>query len=438
MLRAAYQPTRDGGTAERSATMTEVHAETVYWEAAVLTDINPSDDRGDTGYGGSFELAGLGLTRHYMEGTALPPDLTPQIVELLRVAFNGGPGWFALPVAPADHLDWKFRDFPGGTDAKVTFDQDGQVVGFTAGFHRRWLVKGQPYVARDGVDLCRHPDWQGRGVMRALKPYNDRERHPDVQFGLSWVTYPDDRRLSLERGNRAPANETRDYLRPFGLPRRGGRARSNDGPSRTAQLLRDSELSRWSRLRRSAGLAASYGLSVAARRRYRAPVRLTVETVSRFDQSVEDLARRASAEFDLIQERSLAYLNWRYADERAGPFTIRVARRAESLLGFAVTRVLEDQAHLVDVLALPDAHEVAETLIRDSMQIAQQRGARSLRCRLPRRHPYSRALRRAGFVDLGALGGELIDPDVLDADVFEFLGNEEARIHLTYGDSDAV
>ena len=37
-----------------------------------------------------------------------------EALELLRDAFGGeGPGWFALPVAPADHWQWKVHDFPG-------------------------------------------------------------------------------------------------------------------------------------------------------------------------------------------------------------------------------------------------------------------------------------------------------------------------------------
>jgi hypothetical protein len=108
------------------------------------------------------------------------------------------------------------------------------------------------------------------------------------------------------------------------------------------------------------------------------------------------------------------------------------------VLGFAVTRVLGGEAHLVDVLVLPGEGNVAEALIRDSMGLATRQGALWLRCRLPQRHPYVHALERAGFVDLGALAGELIDPRDTDPAVFEFLDQEDVRVHLTYGDSDHV
>ncbi len=51
---------------------------------------------------------------------------------------------------------------------------------------------------------------------------------------------------------------------------------------------------------------------------------------------------------------------------------------------------------------------------------------------------YIRVLRRAGFVDLGARAGELIDPRDTDPAVFEFLEHEDVRVHLTYGDSELI
>ena len=405
-----------------------------------MTSSTPPRDAEQPGYAGSYQLPGFGLTRQLMDGADLPDELVPEILELLRICFNGGPHWFAFNVDPAAHLRWRLKDFPHGTEVKLTVEDGGRLVGFVGGFHRRWLLEGDVYVARDGVDLCRLPEWQGRGVMRALRPFSERERHPRTQFGFGWVTHPADRHLSLERGNRGPANEAHDFVRMIGPPwaRAANPALRRQGPSHTAEQIRREEESGATRLRQLLEQAWAYLRSLLMRRPFRVAADLEIASIEQFDARFDELCETASRPFQLIQERTAAYLNWRYADERAGPFVVRTVSRDGQLVGYAATRLLAGRAHLADLLCLPGETHAAEALIRDSLALARAAGCRGLWCRLPERHPYRPALRRAGFIDLGARAGELFDPHALPSELFDFLDDPDARVHITYGDSDTV
>jgi hypothetical protein len=396
---------------------------------------------------GSFAIPGFDLARRWFDARDLTPERSAKILDVIRIAFNQQPRWFALPVSPADHFDWKFRDRPTGATAHLTVETGGRVVGFTGGVRRIWFVNGIPCVSRAGYDLSLLPEWQGRGVQRARRPSEVREWHPSEDLGLGYVTHPADRHLAIEAGNRSPANETHDYvryLRPLTRLRQRTRTalRRNRQPagstSNTSAVIQQQERSRFDRMRSRARRAAAYARSLLTRRPPPRGVSWTVSTLSRFDQRHEPFIDAALSQFDFVGERPISYLNWRYCDRRAGPFIVRIAEEDGALLGFAVTRVLDGNAQLADILTLPGRADVAESLIRDAIQLAGEGDASVITTRLPKRHPYRPALARAGFFDIGHVAGELIAARGMPDDDLAFLDSEDARIHLVYADSDSV
>ena len=332
-----------------------------------------------------------------------------------------------------------------GVTIHTTIDADDRIVGFTGGMRRIWWTQGRPLVSRGGYDLCLSPDWQGQGVQRAFNHLGSLEWHPSEDIGVGYVTHPADRHLAVQGGNKAPANETHDYvrhLRPVQRARewvsRVGHSET-PGPapvSRTATVLRDRERTRGDRLRDIARRTWLYAASVANRRPARRGRDWVITTLRQFDGRHEPFVTEALSQFDFVADRSLEYLNWRYCDERGGPFIVRAAEQDGHLLGFAVTRVFGDLAQIADVLALPRRSDVAESLIRDAITLANRGGAKVITTRLPKYHPYRRALVRTGFFDVGHVGGEVIAPRRSDASELAFLDAPDARIHHVMGDSD--
>lgn len=396
---------------------------------------------------GSFAIPDFDLIRRWFDARDLTPELSAEILDVIRIAFNQQPNWFAFPVSPADHFDWKFRDRPTGATAHLTVETGGRVVGFTGGVRRIWLVNGVPCVSRAGHDLSLLPEWQGRGVQRARRPSDAREWHPSEDLGLGYVTHPADRHLAIEAGNRSPANETHDYVRylhPLAWLRQRVRSalRGSQQPagstSKTAAVLQQQERSRFDRVGSRARRVAAYARSLSNRRPPPSGISWTVSTLSQFDQDHEPFIESAMTQFDFVGERTIAYLNWRYCDRRAGRFIVRIAEEDGASLGYAVTRVLDGNAQLVDILALPRRADVAESLIRDAIQLADEGHASVITTRLPKRHPYRPALARAGFFDIGHIAGEMIVARGMPDEELAFLDTEDARIHLVYADSDSV
>jgi len=393
-----------------------------------------------------------------MSSDRLPRERIPEIIELLRVAFNGGPSWFAFGVPLEDHFEWKICDPPGGGGVSLTLDANGRLIGVGGSIHRIWVVRGRRALTRDGVDLARHPEWQGRGLTRSTGMARGQDWHPDLEFLFEYDTHPILRRQGEKRGTRGIANETRQLvrvLRPFDAVRAGVMARVKTARSVAAEervalshtrsvllarTARDEGLHR--RIgRRVAGFtdaASAFVRSWAQRRPARAAPHLRLRTISRFDKRHESMLRAAAAPFDFIEERSVAFVNWRFCDPRAGRFVVRLAVEGDDALGYAATRLLNGRAYLADLLVVPGRDDVTDALVRDSVGIARRSGAREIEARLPRYHPYRDSLLRAGLVDRGHRAQEVIEPRAIDPRELAFLEDPRSLVHVTFADSDAI
>lgn len=397
---------------------------------------------------GDYQVPGFELWRRWFDGGDVTPAFRDGVLALIRAAFNDRVSWFDLPVAPEAHFEWKFRDRPVGATVHATVDSSERVVGFSGGVRRIWFVRGRPYVARAAYDMCLSPDWQGQGVQRALSRLARDEWHPSEDLGVAYVTHPADRHLSIEGGYRTPANETRDYVRSLrgplemlrGLRGRVGRASALpiDHVSNTAAVIHGREPHRFERPRAVARRMLLRAQAGIRRRPAPASAAWTLSTLKKFDRSHEEFVAEAMSQFDFVAERPIEYLNWRYCDERAGPFVVRIAEQNGAVLGFAVTRVFRGTAQIADILSRPGRVDVAESLIRDATRMAQSGGARHVAIRLPRRHPSRSALARTGFIDGGHVAGELVGARRMPPADLEFLARHDARIHLVFGDSDFV
>jgi hypothetical protein len=267
-----------------------------------------------------------------------------------------------------------------------------------------------------------------------LQEHTGEGRHPDIEFLLGYITHPINARVVAAMGWQKLGNPVQTLERPFGLqpllpPRLRRRTASDvsdvEGASSTAMAIRNTQLTTRKRLANLAGGYLRYGRSLLARRPTRRPSDLTLTTIDRFDERFEPFLAAASAEF-----------NWRDGDRRAGTFTVRVAEQGGEILGYTATRIDHDAARLADTLVLPGREDVLDALFDDAVRFAQRHGLSWLQTRLTKRHPYRRAAARAGFVvereDSGAMFDTYRDNHVAE----EVLLDPNARLHITFGDSD--
>lgn len=400
---------------------------------------------------GGFVIPEHELTRRWFDGVDVTPELTAQILDVLEEAFNHDVSWYALPVSPEDHFNWKYRDSPLGVTLSITVEPSGRVIGFIGGLRRVWYLQGKPHVARAGYDLSRRPEWQGRGLQRAFQRFRGEGWHPSEGFLFEYITHPADRAMAIARGERAPANETHDYVRLLRLEplrrardlvsrarRAVARGEAEAPRSSTSRVLRERARTKVDRVRESGRRIGRSVGALLARRPAPDADGVAIVTLERFAAHHEPFIDEALSQFDFVPDRSIDYLNWRYLDQRAGPFTVRVAERDGELLGYAVTRVYRGAAYLADILARPDELLAAELLIRDSIALAREGGAAFINTRLSKRHPYGPALRRAGFADIGNHAGELISARHTPEEELAFLDWHGALIHHVLADSDFI
>lgn len=313
-----------------------------------------------------------------------------RLLALLRAAFGRWPA-SDFPVDPTDHLDWKLAS-PGARGCHIVIEAQGTMIGCRLTIARRMKLGGEEVGARFGADNAVHPGWQRRGVMTHMRDFGRQElaHRFDLHFGTTNNEFV--LRRDLREGRRLFANQ----------------------------------------------------IEVLEKNNVHAPVPVdmsgfTIREVTAFDDRIDDFWRDASQPFDVIVVRSREYLNWRYADRRAGRFTILLAECDAQLAGYAVLSTSGEKGHIADLLVLPERPDVLEAMLQSSLRRLAASGALRIQVWSPLLHPYRDALVRNGFNATRTMQGVTLGayrPDLEDA--LGILDNPRAAVHVMAGDTDLV
>ena len=345
--------------------------------------------------------------------------MAEEMISVFRASFGRWP--LVDPGVPVlDHLRWKtsgpFTRI-GSLQARV----DGRIAYATTSWASWVRIAGRRWLRAIYPDTAVDPAYQGRRIYSRAVSYRRQlvtERH---DLALHERTASARQTGPLARKGQTPlANRvTRRYriLRP--LPFSASRGRLELAP-----LV--------------IGLAAFGAAMAATRGGVLRRGGLRPQDHDQFDSRFDELFEHAANDFDVINERSAEYLQWRYGDRRAGPFVVRSVTDRDRLLGYGVLRTDGAKAYLADLLALPGRIDVLETLVADAVALAHRGGASGLECWLSGGHPYRVALRRQGFLDsrldvhveFHAIGATAED--------LRCLCDPHARVHFQMGDTDMV
>jgi hypothetical protein len=388
-------------------------------------------------------LGDTGVTLRVLPADEASDEQLGAMIEILRRAFNGGPRWFGLAVEPIDHLRWKTRDFPGTCEI-VLLERGTELVGTHVNMLHRFRLGGRTWVARAGGDSGLDPALQGRGINSIKVRWQFTNEHPETEWRFGIISHPAGLPHDMRDGTKPIGNALCRYVLPLDARRIAAELSeeraAEAGPSRTQQVL-------LGRARRAPGpewaRAARWRVrSLALRLRHRrgdldtSGVALT--SVPRADERFDAFFENAAQGFELIQERTAAYLNWRYCDQRAGPFLLRAAEERGAIAGYAALGLRDPHVELADLLALPGRLDVAAALLDDCVRVARERRASAVHCWLPRRHPYGALLRSAGFLSRPVTFTAAYSSLTPEAPELAFLDEPDARVHVMLGDFDHV
>lgn len=352
----------------------------------------------------------------------------------LRLLQDAFPTWPQVDVSadPLDHLRWKLQLDQQGTRIHKVAETDGKIVGLVLALVRRAKLRGRAVRCFITVDACVHPAYRERGVMTAIR---DFARGEDLRpYALAYVGQsrhaamirlrPEQTRHRFPIGNRVER-----FVRPVSFRETLAAFRLGSGQTPRKLANSSTRLARWlaGRLR-----TPQFAPGAAC----------TVRDVSEFDERIDGLWQDASAQFDFVMTRDRAHLNWRYADRRAGDFTLKFAEDGGgSALGYIV--LCNDRrrrrGYVADVLARPGRADVAQALLTEAVAWARAAHLGAVECWLPVYHPYREALRSCGFVMRRRK--EVAEYRVMHDATHEelaFLQDPDARIHITLGDTDRV
>jgi hypothetical protein len=314
------------------------------------------------------------------------------MVALLQGAYGRWPS-VDVPVAAIDHLRWKLTSRPDALRWHVVAEIDSEIVGIRPFWVRAVKARDRVLMLRQAVDGCVQPAHQRQGVAARIRAFSAEEfrRAFDLHLGGQSGHAAMRKMLQLE-GQRPLGNQIEVWERKLG-----------DGP-----VAREAS-----------------------------PLRVTEARC--FDERVNGFWQEASGDFDFVVARTRGYLNWRYADRRAGAFSIRIAGEGGEIAGYAVLRLLRGQGYLADLLVLPGRLDAADALIDDALRFFRDAGVERVFYWTPSRHPYKAVIAAQGFafrrprkriltyMPLGSTWEELA-----------FLQDPSARVHFTIGDLDVV
>ena len=357
---------------------------------------------------------------------ASEPD-QPKMLELLLRAFRRWPE-FEIPVPALEHLRWKLRSDPIAARHQWVTEIDQRIAAMALRIFPRVRVRGRDYLARHDVDAAVDPDYQGRGLYRAILDHvfaSPRDREFSLTFWFS--TNPKTRRLGRAEDGEPFGNPIQVLQKPYDARAIVARRQERYGGRLPAPLavLRIELEKAVNRLAHPPYLR---------RPRWKG----SIHTLERFDDRIGEFFDEAARVFDFIVVRSRDYLNWRYCDPAAGRFTVRAAEQQGRLLGYLVLKVAEGEGSIADLLALPGRSDVVRSLLEDALHHFRGASVELVTCWMVSRHPFNGILRRYGFFDSRRSVGCRYRTLSLDRSELELLEDPRARIHLTHGDSDWV
>jgi len=354
---------------------------------------------------------------------ARPADLddAPAMLRVIEAAFSDWPS-VETDVAPIEFLQWKMSSPYVVPGQHSVVEHDGEIVVVKPRWVARAQLYGKQHVTDAGCDFAVLPAFRERGLSRLLNDYEDQGLRPSG-------------RLFLGLGSKAPEVEHMSLQHSAQIGHVGLPLRVWVRPLRARSHL--STALRGGGIRRALP-ALVRALTDRGAARGRSEDVSSVVEFDRFDERADALWNATHDHFDFATIRNAEYLNWRYADRRAGRRTLLARYEGDELLAYTVLQPNGDVLELSDWLVHPAHERAGIEVFQHCVEIGRARGASLLVAWLPPGHWDEPALAAAGFaVTRETLEVRHKPPRGVDApEELAQLARLDMREHVTLGDFD--
>jgi GNAT superfamily N-acetyltransferase len=340
-------------------------------------------------------------------------------------------GIFALKEAvdgvPFDEQlwNWKFEKGPIGPAKIYVADYDGMIVGLRAFIIEGLKVMDQSWKTGLGVDILVHPDFRRYGI--ASKMSEEAYNLMNEEGIYVMVGFPNEAAYQVYR-------RRRPYWRHVCSPPLLAKPLSIDG-------LFDKYVGN-PLLRKLGKPPTKVAAELLLRQRLHKSGDAFIKRIYSFDSRFDDFWEAASAGYNLGLIRDRRFLNWRFVDKPGEEYFVLAAEHGGKILGYAVLKNAEmfnlTLGLIVDILTLAP-NNVIDCLISRAIEHFREQNVDAVGCLMLKHSVYSKALRRAGFVQVPkALShkefyfGVQVKPSVLADEIV----NNPTNWLITWGDTD--
>jgi GNAT superfamily N-acetyltransferase len=340
-----------------------------------------------------------------------------QIVSLLKSAYQKWP-FFDIDCSPVDHWKWRYDNTPQHQNLISLIQYNDKIVASGHNILNNVIINGKHYPGAYGSDLCVHPEFQGKGLVKKVSNQNHKLReNAGVKFTYMVTVNP----KIIESGARK-----RNFPIPF--------------PYNACYLSRIDDINLHIKMK---DLKHEYGwkLKHYIERARSSPLkqldpRIGISEVIVFDSKIVGFLEKVNEYYDFIMHRTRDYLNWRYCDPRAGNYNVRVAEENGHIIGYGVFRInkLEDYhtGYIVDLLTLPERVDAAEVLLNYCLAFFRENGVNEVVCQVIENHPYEELFNNYGFH--GEEGNRRVFYNYMGEDDLGLDRIPPDRVHFSFGD----
>ena len=319
----------------------------------------------------------------------LRPGEESEVQGLLNEAFRGWPH-FDLTCSPSEHWRWKHLDNPLGESNVVVAEKGGEIVGCMHLMFNRLKLGSLVYLCTQSGDAAVLQSHRESGVFTKIRAMSDEiiaNGVIGVQYGVTsnpavakTLSRIDQQRHRVTLSMMVRIDDVNAYTKSYNPAKKVLLTSGYHG----ARLL-----SSLKSVRVKGGGDSSKLLEVS--------------DITGFDDRVGALWAESCGDYDLVQELSLDYLNWRFCDSRGGKYVVRQAEEDGVVVGFSVLRVSQFGAnppsgYVVALHCLPERLDCASALVDDALSYFRGRQVNSVRYCVSKGHPYEGLLMEKGFV----------------------------------------
>jgi len=350
-----------------------------------------------------------------------------KIVELLEDVFRGWPKQ-DIRCSKVDYWKWKHLENPVAESIMLVTEIDEQVVGSNHSLPMKVKPSDQELLCVIGTDLAVHRDHRRKGI-RTRQRIKKMERL--IPQGVSFSYHMTGNPIIIESGANQKLPKFPHPIAPY--------VQIKDIDHHLEKMPVDDA---WLK---KLGYRTLETLNRIENQLIKIPEtgNVNVEKVDRLEPDFDVFWEQVSKKFDYIGVRNSEYLNWRYADPRAGNYSIYLAKINDEIAGYMVICIngyIKEYpvGFIVDLLTNPETVEAAYPLLDEAQKYFDENNVNIVNSLVVKDGVFETSFSRKGFLDSRVRLEVFLRP-VSEIKIFDILSAfRPERVHFTWGDHDTL